>query len=128
MTSYWRALVDVHGPAIRTARFAFLGDVEEHPGVARPEGRAGQRAVQRQLLLRDLDLPRLLELHRRPRSPTGVSQCLRFSSLPVTTSKNAFCIALVTGPARPSPMLRPSSSRIGVTSAAVPVKKHSSAM
>src|SRR5512145_14639 len=128
MTFYWSTFVHIQRPAIRTARLAFPGDVEEHARVARPEGRAGQRAVQRQLLLRDLHLPGLLERHRRPRSPTGVSQCRRFSSLPVTTSKNAFWIALVTGPALPSPMVRPSSSRIGVTSAAVPVKKHSSAM
>src|SRR5262245_63087775 len=99
MPFYRCTLIDVHRAAVGTARFPFLGDVEEHARVARPEGRARQRAVQRQLLLGDLDLGRFIRLQRRPRSPTGVSQCLRFSSRPLTTSKKAFWIALVTGPA-----------------------------
>ena len=50
--------------------------------------------MQRQVLLGDVYL-------------TGVSHLRRFLSLPATTSKNAFWIALVTGPALPSPMVRP---------------------
>ena len=97
------------------ATLAFLGDVEEYPRMQRPQRRAGRRAMQRQILLGDVYL-------------TGVSPLRRFLSLPATTSKNAFWIALVIGPALPWPIIRPSSSRIGVTSAAVPVKKASSAM
>src|SRR5688500_7655521 len=115
MTLARRAFVAVLRPAVGTERLALLRHVEEHARVQRPERRARRRAVQRQVLLGYFDL-------------TGVSHFWRFLSLPVTTSKNAFWIALVTGPALPSPMTRPSSSRIGVTSAAVPVKKASSAM
>src|SRR5688572_12018913 len=117
MPFYWSALVDVKGPAVRAARLTLPCHVEEHARVARPERRVRHRAVQRQVLLGD-----------RYFFFTGVSHLCRFLSLPVTTSKNAFWIALVTGPALPAPITRPSSSRIGVTSAAVPVKKHSSAM
>src|SRR5579862_4731445 len=123
------ALVQVFRAAIRAERLAVLYHVEEHARMPRPQRRALQRAVQRQVLFRELDLPRGIGAHFLPFFiGTGVSQCLCLRSLPVTTSKNAFCRALVTGPALPAPMTRPSSSRIGVTSAAVPVKKHSSAM
>ena len=40
----------------------------------------------------------------------------------------AWLMPSVTGPRPPLPMTRPSTSRMGVTSAAVPVKKASSAM
>jgi hypothetical protein len=43
-------------------------------------------------------------------------------------SKNADWMRSVTGPRDPAPITRRSSSRIGVTSAAVPVKKASSQM
>ena len=59
---------------------------------------------------------------------TGLSQSPCFSFLPLTQSKNSFCNLAVIGPIVPLPMVRPSSSRIGVTSAAVPVKNASSAM
>ena len=65
---------------------------------------------------------RLARLRRK------VSQCSCFLSRPATTSKNASCRALVMGPRLPSPIWRLSISRIGVTSAAVPVRKTSSAM
>ena len=51
-----------------------------------------------------------------------------FGLRPLTTSKNIDCSFSVIGPRLPAPMTRLSSSRIGVTSAAVPVKKASSAM
>src|SRR4051812_869880 len=105
-----------------------LCHVEEYARMAGPERRAGQRAVQRQVLFGHLDELRALYGHFPPFLATAVSQCRCLRALPVTTAKNAFWIAFVTGPALPSPMVRPSSSRIGVTSAAVPVKKHSSAM
>jgi len=47
---------------------------------------------------------------------------------PFTVSKNSDCRRVVTGPRPPLPIGRLSYSRIGVTSAAVPVKKASSAM
>src|SRR5690242_12676295 len=59
---------------------------------------------------------------------TGVSQSACFSAFPLTVSKNAFCMRVVIGPRFPSPIVRPSTSRIGVTSAAVPVKNASSAI
>src|SRR5262249_31927740 len=77
--------------AVGAQRLALVRDVQEHPRVARPQRRAGQRAVQRQVLLLHLYL-------------TGVSHERRFLSLPVTTAKNAFCSALVMGPALPAPM------------------------
>src|SRR5205085_8779425 len=121
------AFVNVEGAAVGAARLALLGNVEEHARVPRPERRPGERAVQRQLLLGDFHFPRLVGAHL-PLAFTGVSHARRFLSLPVTTSKNAFWMASVIGPALPSPICRPSSSRIGVTSAAVPVKNASSAM
>src|SRR5258706_11421364 len=124
-----RSFVYVLRSAVGAERFVRLRHVEEHARMARPERRAGHRAMQRQVLFRHVDEPRAVGgAHFAPFLPTGVSQSRRLRSLPVTTSKNAFWIAFVTGPALPSPMTRPSSSRIGVTSAAVPVKKHSSAM
>ena len=45
-------------------------------------------------------------------------------SLPFTTSKKRSCSRFVIGPTVPSPMVRLSTSRTGVISAAVPVKKH----
>src|SRR5215813_13407920 len=124
----WCPFVNVQRAAVWAAGFAFFRDIEEHARMPRPQRRAGQRAVQRQLLLGHLDLPGGVGRAHLPFPLTGVSQARRFRSLPVKTSKNAFWIALVTGPALPAPIWRPSSSRIGVTSAAVPVKKHSSAM
>lgn len=59
---------------------------------------------------------------------TRVSQWVYFGLRPLTMSKNAVWIFSVTGPRMPAPMVTRSSSRIGVTSAAVPVKNASSAM
>src|SRR5215475_12561989 len=57
-----------------------------------------------------------------------VSQALKVSSFPCTTRKNACCSLCVMGPGRPLPIVRLSTSRIGVSSAAVPVKNTSSAI
>ena len=62
------------------------------------------------------------------RSSNGVSQSAWAGTLPLTTSKNRLWILVGDRAALPAPMWRLSSSRIGVTSAAVPVKKASSAM
>src|SRR5690606_29350205 len=59
---------------------------------------------------------------------TLVSQWAYLGLRPFTMSKNAFWIFSVMGPRRPAPISTRSSSRMGVTSAAVPVKKASSAM
>ncbi len=74
--------------------------------------------------------------HARPRplratavqSRTYVSQSWCLGSSPFVAAKNADCSSFVTGPRWPSPTSRSSTSRIGVSSAAVPVKKHSSAL
>src|SRR5450759_3146039 len=156
-----RTFVHVARAAVRAEQFARLGHVEEHARMHVPHRGRGRGAVQRQVLLRDLDGALLLLCsggHQRfpflaglPEAglglpvaalilpaaalavldlpaATGASQSLWRSSLPLTTSKNAFCRLRVVGPRRPAPILRPSTSRIGVTSAAVPVKKASSAM
>ena len=49
--------------------------------------------------------------------------CYVLGGLAFTISKKRVCSFSVIRPRQPSPMVRPSSSRIGVTSAAVPVKK-----
>src|ERR1700694_1774201 len=127
---YRGPFIDVPGPAVGTERFVRACDVEENARVARPERRAGKRAMQRQVFFAHLDQAGFVRCRHFfiLFFATGVNQCRCFLSLPVTTSKKAFWIALVTGPALPAPISRPSSSRIGVTSAAVPVKKHSSAI
>jgi hypothetical protein len=58
---------------------------------------------------------------------TYVSHSARAALRPLTVSKNIVCSLVVIGPRTPSPMGRWSNSRIGVISAAVPVKKASSA-
>src|SRR5919198_5199343 len=49
-----------------------------------------------------------------------------FLSLPLMISKNVCWRSVVTGPRQPAPIWRSSTSRMGVNSAAVPVKKASS--
>ena len=57
-----------------------------------------------------------------------VSHFLCFSIFPWAAAKKLVCSFCVIGPGFPSPMVRSSTSLTGVTSAAVPVKKHSSAI
>ncbi len=59
---------------------------------------------------------------------TLVSHSAYLGLRPLTMSKNAVWIFSVIGPREPAPSSMRSSSRIGVTSAAVPVKKASSQM
>src|SRR6266850_4064275 len=103
-----------------------------------PHRRLRRGAMQGKIGLGDLDdAPRLLvrahqafsfDTFAEVFSCTGESQSLCFATLPAITSKKSFWILVVTGPRVPEPITRRSSSRMGVTSAAVPVKKASSAM
>ena len=68
------------------------------------------------------------KLFGKGRDQTAVSHSAYFGLRPLTMSKNAVWIFSVIGPREPLPSSMRSSSRIGVTSAAVPVKKTSSAM
>src|SRR5882672_3206697 len=132
------ALVDVARAAVRAEHLAQLRDIEEHPRMQRPHRRLGRGAMQGKIRLGDLhDAARpfvgahqafSLETRDGAFSLTGESQSLCLATLPATTSKKSFWILVVTGPRVPAPIVRPSSSRMGVTSAAVPVKKASSAM
>src|SRR5690349_6955855 len=58
----------------------------------------------------------------------GVSQPCLSSRVPLITPKNAFCNCSATGPRLPLPIVILSIDRIGVISAAVPLKNTSSAM
>src|SRR5262245_25829374 len=58
------AFVEELRPAVRAERASGLGDVQEYARVARPERRAGHRAVQRQVLLPYLDFPCGIRGHR----------------------------------------------------------------
>src|ERR1700704_4906974 len=132
------ALVDVARAAIRAEHLARFGDVEEHPRMQRPHRRPGRGAMQGKIRLGDLHdaARRLVGAHQafsldpldEAFSLTGESQSLCLATLPAITSKKSFWILVVTGPRVPAPIVRPSSSRMGVTSAAVPVKKASSAI
>src|SRR6266496_6481602 len=62
------------------------------------------------------------------RTGTAVSQLKRSGLLPSKILNSSWRIAFVTGPTLPSPTVILSTERIGVTSAAVPVKKTSSEM
>ena len=65
---------------------------------------------------------------RRAKSDqTRVSQLSYLRSRPWTASKNVVWIVFVIGPREPAPISRSSTSRTGVSSAAVPVRKTSSA-
>ena len=131
---------------IRATRLPGMNDIQKNARVCAPGGHVWGRAMQRQVgssnannvLLRLLceRLCRLLcRLLRRlhvnlhcSRNQHKVSQSAWFVSRPCTQSKYFCCSAVVTGPRPPVPMLRLSNSRIGVTSAAVPVKNASSAL
>src|SRR6266496_2867126 len=132
------AFADVAGAAVGTKHLARLGDVEKHPRVHAPHRRLRRGAMQRKIGLVDLDDAARLIVRAHQAfsfdafagffSCTGESQSLCLATLPATTSKKSFWILVVTGPREPEPITRASSSRIGVTSAAVPVKKASSAI
>src|SRR5882672_2885100 len=116
-------LEPVLGAAVGTHCFTGRGDIEENARVMVPDRHAGIGTESRQVLCGQFDQGEFGHTHHH----TFVSQCLYFAARPLTTSKNSAWIFSVTGPRAPRPIGRPSSSRIGVTSAAVPVKKASSA-
>src|SRR5690242_10366738 len=95
-----------------------------------PQHHRRHRAMEREVGRGDFDLSLTVcyRLFHGVYAATGVSQSACFSAFPLTVSKNAFCMRVVIGPRFPSPIVRPSTSRIGVTSAAVPVKNASSAI
>src|SRR6266545_413063 len=122
----------VDGAAVRALRFAGPGDVQEDARVGVPElharGRAGAEhaAVGVEVPRQQFDDHRLL--CNSTHVQTLVSQWAYFGLRPLTMSKKALWIFSVRGPREPAPISTRSSSRMGVTSAAVPVKKASSAM
>ncbi len=76
----------------------------------------------------ELDHRALSRISGCHRVHTLVSHSAYLGLRPLTMSKNALWIFSVIGPRLPLPSSTRSSSRIGVTSAAVPVKKASSQM
>src|SRR3954471_5535479 len=120
--------------AIRALGGAAAGDVQVHARVAAPQLHVGlgagaeDAAVGVEVLGGQLDDRFLLCRCAAHGIQTLVSQCAYLGLRPLTMSKNAVWIFSVIGPRRPMPISTRSSSRMGVTSAAVPVKKHSSAM
>src|SRR5262249_7729960 len=145
------ALQGVLGAAIGALGVPLGGDVEKHARMLAPQRHRLVRAERRQVLRFQFHRGLLGRAHARSfflnsflpffatgfvlavlaadfAAPIGVSHLAYFLFLPLTMSKNADWIFSVTGPRRPAPMVRPSSSRTGVTSAAVPEKKVSSAM
>jgi hypothetical protein len=117
----------VNRSAIRTFGGASVGHVQINLGMAAPQFHAGLRA-------RAVNTTLVIQIFREQlnnslgHGQTFVSQWAYFGLRPLTMSKNALWIFSVIGPREPLPSSMRSSSRIGVTSAAVPVKKASSAM
>src|SRR5690606_6481509 len=110
--------------AVGAAAGAFGGDVDVHAWMVAPQRhlrvRAEHHARTHQVLRGDLD-------HglRCGCAHTAVSHSAYLALRPATMSKNAAWIFAVTGPRSPAPSVTRSYSRIGVTSAAVPVKNAS---
>src|SRR3569832_91169 len=122
----------VHRAAIRALRLARARHIEVDARMVVPDlhavhgARAEHAAVGVQVLGGQLDDGILAGgvVHHQ----TFVSQWAYLGLRPFTMSKKADWIFSVTGPREPMPISSRSSSRIGVTSAAVPVKKASSLM
>ena len=128
------ALEFVQRTAIRAARLTQLLHRDGNARVRVPQVDRWRGAEQGQSIRIDFDILLRVVLfgHALPRFGiviryTCASQFEYLAFLPATMSKNAACNLAVIGPRLPAPMVRVSSSRIGVTSAAVPVKKASSA-
>src|SRR4029453_9066018 len=99
------------------------------PGAA--EGPRSQVGLDRELVAGGYDGSRQAVRRlasARPAHSTGASQEAYCSISPLVAAKNVPWISFVIGPRVPSPTTRSSTSRTGVTSAAVPVKKASSAL
>ena len=120
----------VNGRAIRAFGLAGARHIQKHFGVGVPRGHAGQGAGAKHPAV-PVEVSGF-EFYGggrgRLRHHTAVSQWAYLGLRPLTMSKNAVWIFSVIGPRLPAPISMRSSSRIGVTSAAVPVKKASSAM
>ncbi len=127
---------NVTGSAIWAKCLAGFFYRQKHPRMCIPHHLIIGRAVQRQLSCRYFyrsfpPVPVAFRQSGRILSgdgQTAVNHERWFSERPLTTSKNIDCNFSVTGPRLPEPITRLSSSRIGVVSAAVPVKKASSAI
>src|SRR5450755_1408641 len=126
-------LQPVFGAAVWALARARRRDVDEDARMVAPERhqriRAEDDARALQLGSGELDHRAhscVAGCHRR--AQTGVSHSAYLGLRPLTMSKNALWIFSVIGPREPAPSSIRSSSRIGVTSAAVPVKKASSQM
>ena len=117
----------VDAAAIRALGLAAVGHVKIDLGVTVPEFHVCQRARAEHATLMVQVFGRQLN-YGLAHEDTFVSQCEYFGLRPLTMSKNALWIFSVIGPREPQPSSIRSSSRIGVTSAAVPVKKASSLM
>src|SRR5450759_4811875 len=117
----------VNGAAVRALGLTTVGHVQIDLGVVVPDFHVGQWARAKhlplviQVLGQEFDDGAIHEV-------TFVNQCAYFGLRPLTMSKKALWIFSVIGPRLPQPISMRSSSRIGVTSAAVPVKKASSAI
>src|SRR5690606_35149975 len=138
----------ISGAAVGAGCRARLGQLDVHARMHGPQRGLGAGAIDRQVFGLDeyglhgggrfcahgvswrgmQRLGRGSAGHGGRRPQTLASQCRYLGLRPLTTSKKAFCSFSVTGPRLPWPMRRLSISRMGVTSAAVPVKKASSAM
>src|SRR5574343_1148920 len=120
----------INRAAIRTLGLTGLGHVQIHLGVGVPELHVGLGAGAEHTALRvQVFGQQFNSCVAHVRVPqTLVSQWAYLGLRPLTMSKNALWIFSVIGPRLPMPICTRSSSRIGVTSAAVPVKKASSAM
>ena len=117
----------IDGTAVRAFGFAGAGHVQINLGVAAPDlhvrFRAGAKHAALGVEVFGQQFNGVL-VH----ADTLVSQWAYLGLRPLTMSKNALWIFSVMGPREPEPNSMRSSSRMGVTSAAVPVKKASSQM
>ena len=114
----------VASSAVGAHRKSGLRDIEIDARVTRPQGHPRIGTIDGQVVRLDLDRVALADLAHRH---TFVSHDFFAALRPLTVSKNSDCNFVVTGPRLPAPIGRLSYSRMGVTSAAVPVKKASSA-
>ena len=118
----------VNGAAVRALGPASACHVQVHLGVGVPLLHVGQRAGAVNTTCVVEVFGQEFDNRFAHGDQTFVSQWAYWGLRPLTMSKNALWIFSVIGPRLPQPISRRSTSRIGVTSAAVPVKKASSLM
>lgn len=126
--------------ATRDAELDERGPTSSRRGERRTGARGGSRAGARER--RRAHAPQVRIAGREPRvarlngarlcrstlQRTGVSQPRASSASPRAIAKKRSCSVFVIGPRAPVPTVMPSTDRIGVTSATVPVKKASEAV